>query len=275
MNAKDILIAPITREEAAACMRHWHYSKRVYGKSVLHVGVLIGDVIVGAMSWGPGVDTRNSIGIIPGTAWDGYLELNRMAFSEAAPRFSESRALAICIRAIAKHAPHVEWLVSFADGAQSGRGTIYKASGWTLTQCRKNTTLWRDVETDAVVSDVGIRTSTRMRLRYGCSPKSSPLLTPLEGYMRRYHFGLSKRAKALIAELACADTEMVSAEGPPRRAFDSTCPLSIPTQCGDRPTLAQAISALPRYADPEGATSKAARAKRAASRAVSDMWGGS
>lgn len=215
MSAKGIWLAPISREEAALCMRHWHYSHRPYVKSVLHVGVFVDDMIAGAMSWGPGVDTRNSIGVIDGTAWDGYLELNRMAFSAAAPRFSESRALSICIKQIAAHAPHVEWLVSYADGAQSGRGTIYKASGWTLTQCRKNTTLWRDVESGDVVSDVGIRTSSRLRARYGKSPKASPLLAPLDGYMRRYHYGLSKRAKALVGTLSCADTEMVSDGAPP------------------------------------------------------------
>lgn len=272
MSAKSIIIAPISSAEARDCMRAWHYSGKPYVKSILHLGAILDGVIVGAMSWGPGVDTRNSIGVIPGTTWDGYLELNRMAFSDAAPRFSESRAIAIAIRAIAKHAPHVEWLQSFADGAQSGRETIYRASGWTLTQCRKNTTLWRDVETGAVVSDVGIRTSPRMRERYGSAPKRSPLLVPLEGFMRRFHFGLSARAKSAIESLSCADSELVSGEAPPRRAFDATRPLSIPTQIGTRPSLAEAIETLPRYTDPEGATSKEAKRSAIKSRAIGSLF---
>lgn len=266
--AKGIRLVPATRAESEQCYRHWHYSGRGYAKSILHMGIVIDGSICGCMSWGPGVDTRKSIAQIPGTAWDGYLELNRMALSPLAPRCSESRALAIAVRQIRMHAPWVEWLVSYADGAQAGPGTIYRAAGWTLTQCRQNATMWRDIETGARVSAVGLRTSARLRRRYGEAPSRSPLLARLDGYMRRYHYGLSRRAIDAIAALACADTEEVSAWAPPTRAFDSTCPLSIPTQTGSRPDLGAAIRSIPRYADPCGATSRVAARRARASRAI-------
>ena len=49
-----------------------------------------------------------------------------MAFSDRLPRNSESRALAIAFKMIRKHYPHIEWVISFADGTQCGDGTIYR-----------------------------------------------------------------------------------------------------------------------------------------------------
>jgi hypothetical protein len=68
--------------------------------------------------------------------------LNRMAFGEALPRNSESRALGIALRMLRQHAPHVEWVVTFADGAQCGDGTIYRAAGFVLTSIKRNDQLW-------------------------------------------------------------------------------------------------------------------------------------
>ena len=42
---------------------------------------------------------------------------------------------------IRKNAPHVKWILSFADGTQCGDGTIYRASGFRLTNIKKNTSL--------------------------------------------------------------------------------------------------------------------------------------
>jgi hypothetical protein len=64
-----------------------------------------------------------------------------MAFSDILPRNSESRAIAISIRLIKKNAPHIKWIVSFADGCQCGDGTIYRASGFELTAIKKNKTI--------------------------------------------------------------------------------------------------------------------------------------
>jgi hypothetical protein len=42
---------------------------------------------------------------------------------------------------IKKHAPSIEWVISFADGTQCGDGTIYRASGFVLTDIKVNTQL--------------------------------------------------------------------------------------------------------------------------------------
>jgi len=66
------------------------------------------------------------------------LELNRMAFSDYLPKYSESRCIAISIKLIKKNAPHIRWILSFSDGTQCGDGTIYRASGFKFIGAKKN-----------------------------------------------------------------------------------------------------------------------------------------
>ena len=66
-----------------------------------------------------------------------------MAFSDALPKNSESRAISVAMKLLKKHAPHVKWVISFADGTQCGDGTIYRASGFVLTGLKKSSNLVR------------------------------------------------------------------------------------------------------------------------------------
>lgn len=119
------------------------YSGKIVNNSTLHFGVFIDDRLEGAMQFGNPLDKRKMLGLIEGTGWNGMLEINRMAFSERLPRNSESRALGIAFRLIRKHYPHIQWVVSFADGTQCGDGTIYRASGFVLTAINKSMNLVR------------------------------------------------------------------------------------------------------------------------------------
>lgn len=110
------------------------------------------------MQFGPSLDKRKVQGLVDGTGWNGFIELNRMAFSERLPRNSESRALGIAMRIIRKAYPHIEWVISFADGAQCGDGTIYRAAGFVLTGIRKNTSLWRGPD-GSVSDDATVKTN--------------------------------------------------------------------------------------------------------------------
>jgi hypothetical protein len=95
------------------------------------------------MQFGPSLDKKKMLNLVRDTKWNGFLELNRMAFTDTLPRNSESRAIGIAMRLIRKHYPHVEWVVSFSDGTQCGDGTIYRASGFVLTQIRESYNLAR------------------------------------------------------------------------------------------------------------------------------------
>ena len=135
--AKQIHVAPISQQDAAALVKRIHYSGKVTQNSQLHFGVFLDGRLEGAMQFGPSLDKRKIQGLVTSTGWNDFLELNRMAFSERLPRNSESRALGVAFRLIKKHYPHVEWVVSFADGTQCGDGTIYRASGFVLTGIKK------------------------------------------------------------------------------------------------------------------------------------------
>jgi hypothetical protein len=104
--------------------------------------VFLGDRLEGAMQFGPSLDKRKIQGLVSDTPWNGFIELNRMAFSDRLPRNSESRALGVAFRMIRNHYPHIQWVVSFADGAQCGDGTIYRASGFALTGIKRNNQVW-------------------------------------------------------------------------------------------------------------------------------------
>lgn len=133
LSARDIVIKPVNSAAAEKCVKRWHYSGRVVRNSQVHLGAVVGDRLLGVMSFGPPLDRRKVIGLVRDTAWDGMMELNRMAFSDELPRNSESRCLSVACRILADRYPSLEWLLSFADGVQCGDGTIYRAAGWLLT----------------------------------------------------------------------------------------------------------------------------------------------
>lgn len=140
--AKDIILRPIDAATANALVKRVHYSGKVVNNSQLHIGVFLSGKLEGAMQFGPSLDKRKIVGLVEATPWNGFLELNRLAFSEALPRNSESRALSIALRMLRKHAPHLQWVVTFADAAQCGDGTIYRAAGFVLTGIKRNTQTW-------------------------------------------------------------------------------------------------------------------------------------
>jgi hypothetical protein len=141
MSAKKILLKPIGASEANAFVKKHHYSGKVVPNSQIHLGVFYFGKLEGVMQFGPSLAKKNSIGLVANTDWNGFIELNRMAFTDTLPKNSESRAIAIALKMIKKHAPSIEWVISFADGTQCGDGTIYRASGFVLTDIKVNTQL--------------------------------------------------------------------------------------------------------------------------------------
>ena len=141
-NAKDIILKPITSQEANALVKRVHYSGKVVNNSQIHIGVFYEGKLEGAMQFGPSLDKRKIVGLVEGTLWNEFIELNRLAFSDKLPRNSESRALSIAFKILRKHAPQLKWVISFADATQCGDGTIYRASGFVLTGIKVNDQIW-------------------------------------------------------------------------------------------------------------------------------------
>jgi len=196
--AKDIVLRPISSTDANALVKRVHYSGKVVQNSQLHIGVFLHGKLEGAMQFGPSLDKRKIQGLVKDTAWHEFVELNRMAFSDALPRNSESRAIAIAMKLLRQHAPQVKWVVSFADATQCGDGTIYRASGFVLTSIRENENTWRlpTCSTglsadDAKVFDVWAESvgyhAHKMSLEGGVRPNA--LLQRIKLMMRRYTNG--------------------------------------------------------------------------------------
>ena len=138
VSAKDIIVKPIKSSIANEFVKKHHYSGKVVQNSCLHFGCFLNDVLGGVMSFGSSLDKSKIVGLVKNTGWNDFLELNCMAFSDLLPRNSESRCISIAMKLIKKNYPNIKWVISFADGCQCGDGTIYRASGFVLTDIRLN-----------------------------------------------------------------------------------------------------------------------------------------
>lgn len=219
--AKDIIVKVIPAKLANPFVRAHHYSGKVVNNSSLHLGVFLPDgMLHGVLSFGPSMDKRRMLSLVEtsniGEAkkWNEFLELNRMAFDEVLPRNSESRALGIAFRMIRKNAPQIKWIVSFSDATASGDGTIYRASGFHLTQIGKNKSIieFPDGERIAQINFTnGFAEKERICKKYGAKMWTGASVSPLfeppinaryaPGFQLRYIKLLTPDAKLNVPDL--------------------------------------------------------------------------
>ena len=136
--AKEIEVKVIPSKIAVPFVKAHHYSGKTVNNSCLHFGAFLDGRLHGVLSYGPSLDKAKIMKLVEDTRWDGFLELNRMAFDDYLPKNSESYCIAKTLRLIKKKAPQVKWVISFADGCSCGDGTIYRASNFILTDIREN-----------------------------------------------------------------------------------------------------------------------------------------
>lgn len=210
--AKQLIVKVIPSKIANDFIVKHHYSGKVVSNSNLHFGVFLDNNLHGVMSYGPSLDKSKIIGLVKGAKWNEFIELNRMAFDDVLPKNSESRAISISIKMIKKNAPHVKWIVSFADGCQCGDGTIYRASNFILTMIKENEHILK-LPTGQLVHDMNIKACpTKPRPELGgksffdISGGSYSLTKyieitgakPIKGYQLRYIYFIDKKCKNLL-----------------------------------------------------------------------------
>ena len=251
--AKDIRIAPISAKDANALVKRVHYSGKVATTSRLHFGVFLDGRLEGAMSYGDSIDKRKVISLVRDTHWRGFLELNRLAFTDNLPRNSESRALSISFKMIKKNYPHIEWILSFADGCQCGDGTIYRASGFALTAIKKNSGMWKlpngDVVADIITRQVW-NESTRKRMGFAMGERWSDYAkrvgaTKLPGFQLRYIYFLNPKARERLtvpiipfSRIDEMGAGMYRGEKRSKQAMDATSVTAMGQHQSDRSTEA-------------------------------------
>nr|DAQ29829.1 MAG TPA: protein of unknown function (DUF4338) [Caudoviricetes sp.] len=177
-SAKDLIVKVIPSKVAVPFVKAHHYSGKVVNNSNLHFGVFYEGRLHGVMSFGPSLDKSKIQGLVEGTGWNEFIELNRMAFDDALPRNSESRAISIAMKLIRKNAPQIKWVISFADGCQCGDGTIYRASGFVLTGYSSGS-MWK--LPDYLVKINGGSVAHRMKVQDKCSALSRYILERTHG----------------------------------------------------------------------------------------------
>ncbi|SIO49761.1 hypothetical protein SAMN05443247_06540 [Bradyrhizobium erythrophlei] len=197
-SAKEIEVRPIAKRDADALIRRVHYSGKVVRNSKLSLGVFLHGMLEGAMQFGPSLQKSNIVHLIRDTGWNGFLELNRLAFTDALPRNSESRALGIALRMIRKHYQHIEWIVSFADACQCGDGTIYRAAGFVLTAIKVNKDLHIAEDGSVVHKMSQITGANRLQHFAKTGGRWRGTGQTLEGYTLRYIYFLNPAARARL-----------------------------------------------------------------------------
>lgn len=141
--ALDVELRVIPSRIANPFVDRVHYSGKHVTNSQLHLGAFLDGRLHGVMSFSPPMDKSKVIGLVEGTPWNGMIELNRMAFDDTLPKNSESHCIGLAMKMLRKNAPHVKWVLSFADGCSCGDGTIYRASNFILTGITRNSTILR------------------------------------------------------------------------------------------------------------------------------------
>lgn len=207
-SAKDIRIKPINARTANEFVKKTHYSGKVVPNSQLHFGVFLNGKLEGVAQYGGSIDKRKVLPLVNDTLWSGMLELNRMAFSDNLPKYSESRAMSIMHKSIKKNYPQIKWILSFSDACQCGDGAIYRASGFYLTGIKINTTMLR-LPTGEVVADKTFN-NTITKIYKGFRKSDCEKLT---GYQLRYVYFIDKsyKEKLTVPILPFSDIDKVGA----------------------------------------------------------------
>ena len=194
--AKEIIVKVIPSKIANEFVKQNHYSGKVVPNSTLHFGCFLDDKLHGVLSYGTSMDKRKILPLVKDTLWNEMLELNRMAFDDYLPKYSESRCIAITIKLIKKNAPHIKWILSYSDATQCGDGTIYRASGFYLTGVKENKTIlkWNG----KIIADKTLNNSNYKKLGMSAGEAKRQGAKPLDGNQLRYIYLINKSCEITV-----------------------------------------------------------------------------
>ena len=222
---KDIVIKVIPSKIANGFVKRHHYSGKVVQNSQLHFGAFLDGKLHGVLQYGPSMDKRRVIQLVKDTEWNGFIELNRMAFDDYLPRNSESYCIGKTLRMIRKQAPQVKWVISFADGCQCGDGTIYRASNFVLTGITKNKTIIEFPSGDRMAALTFENNPNSALIRKQCDFLGIPVkyrtrsewlklgAKYVDGYQLRYIYFIDPktRSKLTVSEIPFTEIDNVGA----------------------------------------------------------------
>jgi hypothetical protein len=195
--AKEIIVKVIPSKIANEFVKKHHYSGKVVPNSTLHFGCFLDDKLHGVMSYGCSMQKSSIIGLVQPCLWNEMLELNRMAFDDYLPKYSESRCISISIKLLKKNASHIKWIISYADGCQCGDGTIYRASGFQLTGIKQNTTMLL-MPNGKIMADKTLNNSKYKTIGQSAGYWKKNGAKAIEGKQLRYIYLIDKTCKITV-----------------------------------------------------------------------------
>jgi len=201
--AKEIIVKVIASSVANNFVRKNHYSGKVVPNSTLHFGCFLDGALHGVMSYGASINKKGTRNLVKNTGWNEFIELNRMAFDSVLPKNSESRCISISIKLIKKNAPHIKWIISFADGTQCGDGTIYRASGFKLVGISVNTALRINPDNGEAMHVI--------QAHHKKISKEFRSWDAYKGYQLKYIYLLDKKCEVAIPILPFSDIDKMGA----------------------------------------------------------------
>ena len=245
--AKEIIVKVIPANIANEFVKKHHYSGTVSNTSTLHFGCFLDEKLHGVMSFGSPMDKSKVLPLVQPCLWNEMLELNRMAFDDYLPKYSESRCIAIAVKLIKKNAPHIKWILSFSDAVQCGDGTIYRASGFVLTGIKKSTQIIETPKGERVtrmtLTQVGNKKRERIMRELGIKDTGSSSINlflnagckNIVGFQNRYMLLIDKSCKITVPILPFSKIDEMGAgmykgkkiTQEERKIKDKTCECSI------------------------------------------------
>jgi hypothetical protein len=245
--AKEIIVKVIPANIANEFVKKHHYSGTVSNTSTLHFGCFLDEKLHGVMSFGSPMDKSKVLPLVQPCLWNEMLELNRMAFDDYLPKYSESRCISIAVKLIKKNAPHIKWILSFSDAVQCGDGTIYRVSGFVLTGIKKSTQIIETPKGERVtrmtLTQVGNKKRERIMRELGIKDTGSSSINlflnagckNIVGFQNRYILLIDKSCKITVPILPFSKIDEMGAgmykgkkiTQEERKIKDKTCECSI------------------------------------------------
>lgn len=127
----DFTIKEVSKEEALAMVRKYHYSDTLPRINHHFLGCFLGGEMVGVVTLGYGTRPRHTIQCLwPQLDTPDYLEIGRMCMTEDMPRNSESQMLSLVSSWIKANVPDCKVLFTWADGIMGKPGYVYQACSY-------------------------------------------------------------------------------------------------------------------------------------------------
>jgi hypothetical protein len=201
MMKNDIWLDKINRTIGNTIIKNNHYSGTVNAGTKYTLGVFHKDYgLCGVIQLGTGVNPSKTKDWVKGTNTNEFLELNRLWVGDELGKNSESHILSLMIKWVKKHNPKIQWLVSFADGAEGKVGTIYQASNWVYSGYNHRGGIWYD-------KDGNRYHGVKLHLLYGDTKRKTleehlgtPLYRVVGGQFRYFYFLNHKARKNYIGK---------------------------------------------------------------------------